>query len=192
MAASDGDITRILASLRDGDPDALGSLFPIVYAELREIAHRQLAGHQRGTLSTTAVVHEAYLKLVGSETVDVGNRAHFFSLAARAMRQIMIDYARKRLAKKRGGGVPRDLLGDRAIAIEDRAGELLDLDRALERLMTLDERLGRLVELRFFAGLSVEETAVLLEVSPRTVKRDWQKARAFLYDDLHGGEAPAP
>lgn len=184
MSGSQGDITRILASLRDGDPDALGALFPIVYGELRELAHRQLSGHRRGTLSTTAVVHEAYLKLVGSQNVDAGDRAHFFSLAARAMRQIMIDYARARLAKKRGGGAPHEVLDGHEVAVEARAGELLDLDRALGRLAQVDERLARLVEMRFFAGLSVEETAELTGQSPRTVKRDWQKARAFLYDDL--------
>jgi len=188
MPTSEGDITRILASLREGDPDALGSLFPIVYGELRELAHGQLAGHRRGTLSTTAVVHEAYLKLLGSQNVDAGNRAHFFSLAARAMRQIMIDYARARLAKKRGGGAAHDVLDAVDVPVEDRAGELLDLDRALARLGALDERLARLVELRFFAGLSVEETAELTGVSPRTVKRDWQKARAFLHDALRRGE----
>jgi len=182
-----GEITRLLASLREGDDAALSALFPIVYAELRELAHRQLRGHQRGTLSTTAVVHEAYIKLVGSNAVSAADRLHFYSLAARAMKQILIDHARMRLAQKRGGGVAHKLLEDGDIAVEDRAEELLDLDRALERLQALDERLARVVELRFFAGLSVEEAAEVLDSSARTVKRDWQKARAFLYSELAAG-----
>ena len=187
MPGSKGDITEILGLLRSGDPQALEALFPIVYGELRHIAHRQLSGHQPGTLSTTAVVHEAYLKLAGSQSVSAGDRAHFFSLAARAMRQILIDNARRKLAKKRDAGAAPELLDGGTVAVEQRAAELLDLDRALARLAELDERLARIVELRFFAGLSVEETATLLDVSPRTVKRDWQKARAYLYDDLQRG-----
>jgi RNA polymerase sigma factor (TIGR02999 family) len=125
---------------------------------------------------------------MGSQGLHPEDRSHFFALAARAMRQVLIDYVRVRLAAKRGGGAPHTSLEGRDIAVEDRAAELLDLDAALERLHGVDERLGRLVELRFFAGLSVEETAELLGMSPRTVKRDWQKARALLYDDLHGDD----
>lgn len=184
-----GEVTRLLESLRDGDPEALSALFPVVYAELRAIARRQMAGHRRGTLSTTAIVHEAYLKLLAGQAMDVEGREHFFSLAARAMRQILIDYARMRLAAKRGAGVPDLPLELGEIDIEQRAEELLDLDRALERLHGTDQRLCRIVELRFFAGLSVEETAELLTLSPRTVKRDWRKARAFLYHEMSGDAA---
>lgn len=183
------EVSRMLAALREGDPGALNGLFPVVYEELRALAHRQLASGSPATLSTTAVVHETYLKLLGSHGLHPEGRAHFFALAARAMRQVLIDYARMRLAKKRGAGAPHDDLDAQKVAVEGRAAELLDLDRALDRLLALDPRLGRLVELRFFAGLSVEETAGLMGVSPRTVKRDWQRARAFLYYDLHGGEA---
>lgn len=182
----DGDITRLLVSLREGDPGALEVLFPIVYAELRSLAHRQLSGHRPGTLNTTAVVHEAYLKLVGSQRVEAENRLHFFSLAARAMRQILIDHARTRLAQKRGAGATRQLLDGDDVAVEACADELLDLDSALERLSEVDEGLGKVVELRFFAGLSVEETAELLGVSARTVKRHWRTARAFLYAEMEG------
>lgn len=194
--ASDPGITQLLAALREGDAEALDVLFPLVYRELREMAHRQLARGGRGTLNTTAVVHEAYLRFAERDGISPSDRIHFFALAARAMRQILIDHARRRLAKKRGGGAPHDLLDDRDIAVEARATELLDLDRALERLGVLDERLARVVELRFFSGMSVEETAEALDVAPRTVKRDWRKARAFLFRELHGadgadGDAPA-
>lgn len=185
-----GEVTRLLAAIRGGDPDALNDLFPVIYDQLRELAHRQLSSGSPATLCTTVVVHETYLKLMGSQGLRPEDRSHFFALAARAMRQVLIDYVRVRLAAKRGGGAPHTSLEGRDIAVEDRAAELLDLDAALERLHGVDARLGRLVELRFFAGLSVEETAELLAVSPRTVKRDWQKARALLYDDLHGEVVP--
>lgn len=181
----DPAVTRLLADLRRGDPDALGALFPLVYADLRDLARRQLRG-ARGTLNTTAVVHEAYLRFAGNDGVLPSDRAHFFAIAARAMRQIVIDHARRHLAAKRGGGAPHTLLDEAQVAVEDRAEELLDLHAALERMETLDARLGRVVELRFFAGLSVEETAEALSVSAITVKRDWRKAKAFLYRELHG------
>jgi RNA polymerase sigma factor (TIGR02999 family) len=184
-----GDITNLLDSVREGNRDALDALFPIVYAELRSLACRQLRAHRRATLSTTAVVHEAYLKLIGSRVLDAQNRMHFFSIAARAMRQILVDHARLHLARKRGLGAEHVELDHTAIQIEDRAKELVDLDRALGGLQELDERLSRVVEVRFFAGLSVEETAELLDVSPRTIKRDWRRARAYLFSELHGGSA---
>jgi RNA polymerase sigma factor (TIGR02999 family) len=183
--ARNPEITRLLAGLQEGDPEALNALFPLVYADLRDLARRQLRG-ARGTLNTTAVVHEAYLRFAGNEGVTPKDRAHFFALAARAMRQIVIDHARRHLAKKRGGGAARTLLDDAHLAVESRAGELLDLHAALERMEALDARLGRVVELRFFAGLSVEETAEAMAVSAITVKRDWRKAKAFLYRELHG------
>jgi RNA polymerase sigma factor (TIGR02999 family) len=182
------DVTRLLASHREGDGEALNRLFPLVYGELRALAHRQLGRAGRGTLHTTAVVHEAYLRLAGPG-LAAEDRGHFFNLAARAMRQILIDHARRHLARKRGGGAPHLLLDDNDVAVEARAEELIDLDAALDRLGRLDDRLNRVVELRFFAGLSVDETAEVLGVAARTVKRDWQKARAFLFDELHGDAA---
>jgi RNA polymerase sigma factor (TIGR02999 family) len=187
-----GDLTELLVAARAGDRDTLDRLFEKVYAELHALAHRQLAARGSGqTLSTTALVHEAYLKLVDSPRTAFHDRRHFFNLAARAMRQIVIDYARRAQAKKRGGemvlvvGDPGDLAPgamDGRLASE----ELLALDRALDSLELESERLARIVELRFFGGLSVEESAEVLHVSPRTIKRDWRKARAFLYHAIEG------
>ncbi|HMB70267.1 MAG TPA: sigma-70 family RNA polymerase sigma factor [bacterium] len=186
--ATGEQVTRLLAALRQGDPHALGELFPLVYHELRELAHRQLRREGRGTLNTTAVVHEAYLRFLGPGFAPE-DRSHFFNVAARAMRQILIDHARRHLAQKRGGGAPHTLLDENDVAVETRAEELIDLDTAMGRLGQLDERLSRVVELRFFAGLSVDETADTLGIGVRTVKRDWRKARAFLYAELHGDAA---
>lgn len=185
MATSgDGQMTVLLERVRRGESDALSTLFAIVYAELRVLARRQLAGHKRGTLSTTAVVHEAYLKLLSPDSINVVDRRHFFALAARAMRQILVDHARMHLAKKRGQGKPHQLLTDDAIVVDARAEKLLDLNLALERLNGVDPRLAQIVDLRFFAGCSVDETAELMDISSRTVKRDWRKARAFLYNEV--------
>lgn len=167
--------------MRNGDDTAMDRLFPLVYREFHDRAHRQLVQRRPGdTLSTTALVHEAYLKLVDASNRSYRDRVHFFAVASRAMRQILVDYARRSAAHKRGGGRVVTLEPD-AIGNPDRAEELVALDEALERLERLDPRLVRTVELRFFGGLSVEETADALGVSPRTVKRDWQKARAFLF-----------
>jgi len=179
----------LLQRVSDGEDDALNTLFALVYSELRLIARRQLSGHRRGTLSTTAVVHEAYLKFLAGQPIDVEDRRHFFALAAKAMRQILTDYARMHLSKKRGGGKVVNLLDKDAVSVEARAEELLDLDTALGKLNGLDERMCRIVDLRFFAGLSVDETSELMEVSPRTVKREWRKARAFLYHHVSEGLA---
>jgi RNA polymerase sigma factor (TIGR02999 family) len=181
----EGEITALLTALREGDRGALDRLFPLVYRELHDRAHRQLARHRPGeTLSTTALVHEAYLKLTDSAQQSYNDRVHFFAVASRAMRQILVDYARRATAAKRGGhpvSLDPEALGD-----PGRAEELLALDEALTQLEKLDGRLARIVELRFFGGLSVEETSDALEVSPRTVKRDWRKARAFLYQAIQG------
>jgi RNA polymerase sigma factor (TIGR02999 family) len=178
------DVTRLLISLREGRREALNDLFPLVYEELRAIARRRMPVGGEQTLGTTALVHEAYLKLFDHTRLTVNDRSHFYALAARAMRQILIDHARRRGAAKRGGDLRRLDLDDATIAVEDRAGELLALDEALQRLARLDERMGQVVELRFFGGLSVDETAEVLGVDPRTVKRDWRKARAVLYQEL--------
>jgi RNA polymerase sigma factor (TIGR02999 family) len=182
----EGEITGLLAALREGDRGALDRLFPLVYRELHDRAHRQLARRRPGdTLSTTALVHEAYLKLTDSAHQSYQDRVHFFAVASRAMRQILVDYARRTAAAKRGGGHAVSL-DPEAVADLGRAEELLALDEALTHLEKLDGRLARIVELRFFGGLSVEETSDALEISPRTVKRDWRKARAFLYQAIQG------
>jgi len=182
-----GEITRLLIDWREGRSEAPGELFPLVYGELRKLARGQLRRHPAGeTLRPTALVHEAYLKLVDQTRVRVNDREHFFALAARAMRQILVDHARRRSARKRGGDAIRTTLSEEDTPVEIRAIELLTLDHALTRLESLEPRLAEVVELRFFGGLSVEETAAALDLSSRTVKRDWRKARAFLYTAISG------
>jgi len=162
-------------------------LFPLVYEELRALARGQLRRHPAGeTLRPTALVHEAYLKLVDQTRVKLNDREHFFALAARAMRQILVDHARRQSAGKRGGNAAHTSLSQDETPVELRAVEMLALNDALTRLECVDCRLARVVELRFFGGLSVEETAASLDLSPRTVKRDWRKARAFLYTAISG------
>jgi RNA polymerase sigma factor (TIGR02999 family) len=177
------DIGALLAAWRNGDRNAIDELMPLVYNELRRLAHGRFA---RGgeTLNTTALVHEAYLRFARHSRLEVQDRQHFFALAAKAMRHLVVDHARRRIAAKRGGPLHAVPLDETDIPIADQASEIVALDEALERLTAVDESLSRLVELRFFAGLSVEETADALECSPRTVKRDWRKARAFLYREL--------
>lgn len=180
-----GEVTRLLAAICNGERGAWDELFPLVYERLRAIAHRQLRGEREGhTLATTDLVHEAYLSLVGSEGVGWTDRAHFLAIAARAMRRILISYARARASQKRGGR--RDLVSlDVDVlpaAMPDE--QMLDLDEALRRLEERNERYGRVVECRFFAGMSVEETATALGISPATVKRDWMVARAWLHREL--------
>jgi RNA polymerase sigma factor (TIGR02999 family) len=185
-----GDITGLLAALGAGDKRAMDQLYPLVYQELHARAHRQLAGRRPGdTLSTTALVHESYLKLAGSAHQSYNDRIHFFAVASRAMRQILVDYARRRVAAKRGGGAAVSLDPER-VADAGRPEELLALDEALEQLQALDGRLVRIVELRYFVGLSVEETAEAVGLSARTVKREWQKARAFLFRTITGTADP--
>ena len=175
----------LLASISEGDRQALNRLMPVVYAELRALAHRQLARIRPGdTLQTTALVHEAYLKLLGTASPEWHDRRHFFAVASRAMRQIIVDYARSQAAQKRGGATPPLTLDEQRLPVVDRAHDLVLLDGALTELESLSERPARVVELRFFGGLSVEETAAVMNVSERTVKREWQKARAFLFDAL--------
>lgn len=186
--AAPGRVTRLLRAAREGDRAALDRLLPVVYDELRGLAAYQLRRERSGhTLHATALVHEAYMKLAGGGSVPARDRAHFLSIAARAMRQVLVDYARRRQAEKRGGGWHRTTLGEGDQAVEFRPAELLALDRALE---TLEERQRRVVELRFFGGLEETEIAEALDVSARTVRRDWVKARAWLYRELYPeGEA---
>jgi RNA polymerase sigma factor (TIGR02999 family) len=176
------DITQILRELRDGGSDAVDSLLPLVYEELRAMAHRRLTpGARDVTLDTTALVHEAYVRLFDRSRLDWKDRRHFFSVAAIAMRQIIVDHARRRSAVKRGGGLTRVDLDSTNLAVDAQAEEIVALNDALSRLARLDERLASVVELRFFAGLSVQEVAEVLDTSERTVKRDWRKACALLY-----------
>lgn len=186
------EITEALAALSRGAPEAMDRLMPLVYRELRRIAHRQLGAEPGGhTLSTTAVVHEAYLRLAEQSRAPWVDRGQFFALAARAMRRVLIDYARQHQAARRGGpgraAVALEFLehGDLpAISIPQRADSLVALDEALDGLGRMDERLARVVECRFFAGLSEVETSQALGVSQRTVARDWQMARAWLHEAL--------
>lgn len=183
------------ALLLEGEGDALDALFPLVYGELHRIARRQLrrqpAGH---TLNTTALVHEAYLKLIHAERVEWQDRAHFYALSARAMRQILLNYARDRQALKRGGDHHRITFTDDFAVAHQRAVALLDLDAALTEMADLDERMSRVVELRFFGGLSEAEIGHVLGISERTVRREWRQARAWLTRALVGGgeETGAP
>ena len=181
------DAATLLTHWRRGSREALDSLFPLVYEDLRRKAHRALRGQPSGlTLSTTALVHESYLKLIGNERVSWEDRAHFLALAARAMRFVLVSYARAHGAQKRGGGRAPIELDDELALSDDRAEEMLALDEALERLSALDDRLAKTVELRFFGGLKVDEISEALGVSQSTVKLDWQKARAWLYRELSG------
>jgi RNA polymerase sigma factor (TIGR02999 family) len=180
-----GDITELLLSLRAGRPDAMDDLMPIVYEQLRAMARRKLGPRRGGeTLDTSDLVHEAYLRLFDQSRVTPQDRRHFFALAARAMRRILIDHARRRGAAKRGGGRRRVDLDAAEVPAHEAGADLIAVDEALTRLAAVDERLAKVVELRFFGGLSVEETAEVVGVDPRTVKRDWRKARALLYRDL--------
>lgn len=178
-----GEVTRLLHAVRDGEAGAFDALFSLVYEELRKVSRAALR-EQRGehTLRTTALVNEAYLKLAPHAQASWQNRAHFFSIAARAMRQILIDHARKRTAQKRGGDRKRTTLTGKHLAFEVDLEELLALDDALGRL---DERQRQVVEYRFFGGMTEKEIAEVLGVSTRTVERDWAKARAWLYRDLY-------
>jgi RNA polymerase sigma factor (TIGR02999 family) len=181
-----GDVTRLLMAWREGDERAPRELFVILYEELRRLAHIQLRRRLQSSLVTTALVHEAYVKLADQARLDLRDRGHFLALAAKAMRQILLDHARKRLAGKRGGAIEHGSFDESAIGLADtKASQLVALDDALDRLEALDPRLARIVEVRFFAGLSVIEAADALGLSERTVKRDWQKARAFLYSELN-------
>jgi RNA polymerase sigma factor (TIGR02999 family) len=182
-----GEITRLLSAARLGERAALDRLFELVYDELHLLARKQLGSAE--TVRTTALVHELYLRMARGDGVTPEDRAHFFSTAARAMRQILVDHARRKQAAKRGGGVRPEVLDEARVGTDVRREEILAVDAALARLEELDARLARLVEMRFYAGLSVEEAAEALGVSDRTVKRDWRKARAFLYRELHGAPA---
>lgn len=179
-----GDLTGLLLEWAEGDKAALDRLTPLVYDEIRRIAHRYIQREREGhTLQTTALVHEAYVRLAGSQNVAWQNRNHFFAVTAQVMRRILIDHARRRQYLKHGGEAQRVPFDSLQVALmsQPRAAELLALDEALAELAKLDERKGAVVELRYFGGLSIEETAAVLEISPMTVRRDWRAAKAWLF-----------
>ncbi len=182
-----GEVTRLLAELTRGGRDALDQLMPLVYEELRRVAHRRLENERSDhTFATTDLVHEAYLKLIGLDRIEWQSRVQFFAVAAQAMRRILVDYAARRTAQKRGGGRQKVSLDEIQLPVEESAEGVLALDDALQRLAAIDERHSRVVECRYFAGMSIEETAEALGVSPATVKRDWTLARAWLHRELSG------
>ena len=191
MTSSPQAVTDWLIAWSQGDEAALDQLIPLVHEELRRLAKRYMR-RERGqraarTLQTTALVNEAYMRLIDAQRVQWRNRAHFFAIAARLMRRILVDYARAQNYAKRGGGLPRVALDDAPELAAERAPDLVALDDALDALSRIDERKGRVVEMRFFGGLSVEETAEVLKVSPDTVMRDWRLAKAWLLRELSGG-----
>lgn len=179
------EVTQILHEWSDGDGDAPARLMPLVYNELKRQARNYLA-RERGshTLQPTALVHEAYLRLVDQTRISWQNRAHFFGIAANMMRRVLVDYARAHATEKRGGTAIRLSIEDIQVPLEQRASDLVALDEALEKLTELDERKARIVEMRFFGGLTDEEIAEVLKISSRTVLRDWKTARLWLYREL--------
>jgi RNA polymerase sigma factor (TIGR02999 family) len=192
MSSTQHAVTRALASAASGDHDAANLLWQLTYEELHRIAERHLY-RERGdhTLSATALVHEAYVRLIDQTRVEWKDRGHFFAVASQACRRILVDYARKRHAQKRGGAAVKVTLDTGVSQVDEQTEEILALHEALERLGEIDERLTKLVELRYFGGLSEEETAESLGVSARTVRRDWVKAKAWLYNELFGDDEPA-
>ena len=184
------DVTRLLQEWRNGSREALDRLMPLVYAELRAQAARHLSRRAHRSLQTTALVHEAYVKLVDQHSVQWQNRAHFFAIAAQLMRRIIVDDARYRLRAKRGAGAIMEGIDDLAVPAPSPAVDTVDalaLDRALQELEQLDPDQARIVELRFFGGLTLEETATVLDISPSTVKREWAIAKGWLYRALTTG-----
>lgn len=179
------NITELLASYGRGDKESLDQLMPIVYEELRRQAARYLRREQAGhTLQTTALIHEAYVRLVDQRNMQWQNRAHFFGIAAQMMRRILVDHARSKKRAKRGGSEVRVSLDEATVAVKGQDLDVVALDEALQRLAEIDEQQSKVVELRFFSGLSVEETAEVMGISKSTVKRDWSMAKAWLHREL--------
>ena len=178
-------VTDLLVHWSEGDQEALNKLIPLVYDELHKLASRYLRRERRDhTLQTTAVVHEAYLKLVNQRDANFENRLHFFAVAAQIMRRILVDYARRHHASKRGGDLYKLSLDEALVTSEEKGADLLALDEALERLAAIDPRQSRVVELRIFTGLTLEETAQALNISPSTVRREWSMAKAWLHRQI--------
>ena len=185
-SASAERVSQLLASWGDGDDGALRELTPLIYEELRRVAHHQMLGQRPDhTLQTTALVNEAYLRLTSQTNPTWQSRAHFFAVAARAMRQILVNYAKSNQAQKRGGGALKVQLDEAAIVSPAESKEIVDLHEALERLATLDARKAQVVELKYFGGLNYDEMAEVLKISRVTVRRDWEFARAWLHSELH-------
>ncbi|MGH9935201.1 MAG: sigma-70 family RNA polymerase sigma factor [Blastocatellia bacterium] len=185
---SEKEVTRLLVAWSDGDQAALEQLAPLVYSELRRLARRHLGRERQGhTLQTTALVHEAYIRLIDQQEVRWQNRAHFFAIAAQMMRRILVDYARARNYAKRGGGAQMVSLDEAMEVSDERAADVIALDDALAALAGLDQRKSRIIELRFFGGLSIEETAEVLGLSPGTVMREWTFAKAWLRREIDKG-----
>jgi RNA polymerase sigma-70 factor (ECF subfamily) len=188
-SVSPDQVTQLLAEWAHGDDGALAELTPLVYEELRRLAHHFMEGQRPDhTLQTTALVDEAYLRLAGQTSPSWQNRAHFFAVAARAMRQILVNYAKSSRAQKRGGGALKVELDEAAIVSPEQSKAIVDLHEALERLGTLDARKARVVELKYFGGLNHAEIAEVMKISTMTVRRDWVFAKAWLYDELHSAD----
>jgi RNA polymerase sigma factor (TIGR02999 family) len=185
------NVTRLLHEWSNGNQQAIEEMLPLIYDELRRLAHHFLYRERPGhTLQTTALVHEAYLKLINQRDARWQNRAHFFAIAAQAMRRILIDSARKHVAEKRGGGVEKLSLDEVAAISREPNANLIALDLALTRLAEIDPQQSRIIELRYFGGLTIEETAEVMRLSPATVKREWTMARAWLHQALAGEIEP--
>jgi RNA polymerase sigma factor (TIGR02999 family) len=185
VAQNSHEVTQLLIEWSNGEKAALDKLMPLIYDELRRLAHHYMSRERPGhTLQTTALVDEAYVRLVNRQCVHWQNRAHFFAIAAHLMRSILVDHARSHAYAKRGGGARKVPLDEAMVISQDRAAEVVALDDALEQLTRIDPRQSRIVEMRFFAGLTIEETAEVLSLSPATIKREWSTAKAWLYHEL--------
>ncbi|HEV2462579.1 MAG TPA: sigma-70 family RNA polymerase sigma factor [Acidobacteriaceae bacterium] len=185
-----GEVTSLLAAWGKGDQNALNELMPLVYNELHRMARRAWSSHDQGnTLQPTVLIHEAYLKLAGAEAISFQNRGHFFAVACTAMRHILVNHAKSHLAEKRGSGQVKLSIDDVQPAMRQEAEEVVALHQALERLQALDARKSRVVEMRYFGGLSIEETAEALGISIITVNRDWRLARTWLVREMNGEKA---
>ncbi|MBZ5623274.1 MAG: sigma-70 family RNA polymerase sigma factor [Acidobacteriia bacterium] len=191
MPELDGDVTLLLTQVRDGNQEAANQLVPLVYNELRRMAGAYMRGERPGhTLQATALVNEAYMRLAGGQPIEWQNRAHFFAIAAHTMREVLLDYARRFRAGKRGGSEARRVeMDEQLYIVPDKLDDVIAIDEALERLAQIDPRQSRIVELRFFAGLNVDEAAEVMGVSPKTIKREWRSAKAWLHREMAGGES---
>ncbi len=185
-SAEQGDFTRLIQEYSNGNNLVLNQILPLIYEELKNISSRYLhAEYRNHTFQTTELVHEAYLKLIGDQNISWENKGHFFGIAAQSMRQILVDHARKRNAIKRGSGKANLSLDEDLVISEEVDNQVLSLDEALKKLETIDERSSKIVELRYFSGLTIEETAKVLNISDSTVKRNWNFAKAWLYREMH-------
>jgi RNA polymerase sigma factor (TIGR02999 family) len=189
MAQNSHEVTQLLIQWSNGDKAALDKLMPLIYDQLRRLAHHYMSHERAGhTLQTTAVVNEAYLRLVNRKHVHWQNRAHFFAIAAHLMRTILVDHARSHAYVKRGGGAHKIALDEAMVVSQQRAAEVVAVDEALKLLAEIDPDQSRIVELRFFGGLTIEETGEVLRRSPATIKREWSTAKAWLYHELSKGD----